>query len=177
MGIKNLFISGDLNDAALADFVEAFRKADERKGLITVTIHSRGGDVDAGTSIYEMIRTSKNPVAVVGMGEVASMAVLVLMAGDHRMMTPGSVMLLHDGSVSVSDSLMKAKAVMAQNLKSHRWYSEQIANRSGMSLESALTLTEHETYLTPKEALAMGLIDEIKLYRPFTKQLESRGRK
>jgi ATP-dependent Clp protease protease subunit len=173
---KVLSIVGELDEAGLKEFMEAFQKADASAGQVTVRIHSNGGSVEYGTAIYELLRTSRNPVVTVGLGEVASMAVLVLMAGDRRVLTEGSTLLLHDGSVEMHSSLLKAQQIMEENLRAHNWYCDQIADRCRLPVEEILTLAAEESYITADRALSLGLIDEVKKYRPY-KHVVTRSRR
>jgi ATP-dependent Clp protease protease subunit len=167
MGTKILSIVGELDETGLKEFLEAFTKADASPGTVTVRIHSAGGSVQCGTAIYELLRTSRNPIVTIGIGEIASMAVLILMAGDVRVLTEGSTLLLHDGSVDVSNSLLKAKQVMQENIRAHEWYCEQIADRCDLPVDEILGYAAEESYLTAERALSLGLIDEVKNYRPY----------
>ncbi len=165
---RTLSLVGELNAEVFAGFLEAFQRADAKKaGPITVYVSSGGGSVDIGNSIYELLRTSQNQVITVGLGDVSSMAVLVLMAGDHRIMTEGTSLLIHDGSVNVEGSMLKMKAFMDENIRQHRLYCHKIAERSGLPPDYLLERGEKEFYLTAAQALTMGLVDEIRRYRKF----------
>ncbi len=164
---KSIFIVGELNQDSLAKFLEAFYKADNKPGPIIIYIFSDGGEVDVGMAIYELMRTSANPIITYGIGAVSSMAVLLLMGGDHRILTQNSNLLIHDGSVVLQGNLTSAISHMEQNVKMHHWYCQQIAERSGITIEKALELAGRESFLTADEALALNLVDEVKQYRDF----------
>ncbi len=167
MRAKSVYIVGELNHDALNKFLEAFPKADAKPGPIYVYIISEGGEVDIGLAMYEVMRTSLNPIITVGIGGVSSMAVLLLMAGDHRAMTASSNLLIHDGTVTIQGGLHAAKAHMDQNYEMHSWYCQEIATRSGSTVEDIMKLASKETFLPAAKALELGLIDSIKAYRDF----------
>ncbi len=169
MRAKSIYIVGELDHEALNRFLEAFPRAeaDPEPGPIFVYIMSEGGDVDIGLAMYELLRTATNPIITIGIGGVSSMAVLLLMAGDHRVMTQSSNLLIHDGTVAAQGTLYAAKAHMEQNYKMHSWYCQQIADRSGTPTEKIAEMAAKETFVDANEALQLGLIDEIKQYRNF----------
>lgn len=165
MASKFIPIVGDLNEEALALFVEALHKADSGRGPIIVQISSAGGIVGVGTAMYELLRTTTNQVITIGAGEVCSMAVLVLMAGDYRILTRGTTVLLHDGAVHIDNTLMKANAQISEQLREHRWYCNEIAVRSGMAYKDVFALAEKESFFTAETAVELGLADAVKSYR------------
>lgn len=166
---KRLNLIGDIDEEAFGNFAEAFQEADRTPGPIALLVSSDGGSVDVGTAMYELIRTSQNQVVTIGVGCVASMAVLVLLAGDHRVLTEGSSLLLHDGTIRMNASLVKARDVMAENLRQHDWYIQQVALRTKQDPKFWTRICSKESFFTAEEALKLNLVDEIKRYRPLKK--------
>jgi ATP-dependent Clp protease protease subunit len=76
----------------------AFRKKlEEYKGKnITVWINSPGGDVFAGAGIYIALKEHKGKKTVKIDGKAMSAASVIAMAGDEIMMTPVSIMMIHN---------------------------------------------------------------------------------
>ena len=162
---KLLSVIGEISSELLFDFVEEFHEAEATKGPLTVYIHSQGGGVEAGTAMYELLRTSQNPVTTIGFGDVSSMAVLLLAAGDRRILTEGTRLLLHDGGISVNWSLMKAKKHMDEMLFCHDWYAQQLADRAGGSLKTWLSRLDDELFIDAETACKWGLAEEIRRYK------------
>lgn len=100
-------------------WIKYWNDQDDKAGLtgedrpeITVYVSSNGGDVISGFSVIDAIKSSKTKVKTVGIGVCASMGALLLMSGHERIAYPNTVILLHDGSLSVQSSTKKAKNTM-----------------------------------------------------------------
>lgn len=168
-----MVLSGGIDDKTLNNFIPMFKNYDAKPANLHLIISSYGGSVVAGTAMYEVIRTSNNPVTTVGYGIVGSMAVLLFEAGDLRFVSEGTHFLLHDGSVGVQGNLLDVKTHLDEMLKNHHWYAEQIAQRTKLPLKKVLELVNKETYLTAEEALNLKLVDNIIPYRKFAKLVKN----
>jgi ATP-dependent protease ClpP protease subunit len=166
---KKIVMTGDIDDKTLANFTTVFKEFDAKPCNLQVMICSGGGEVDAGCGMYELMRSSNNPLTTFGYGLVGSMAVLLFEAGDLRVATEGTTFLLHDGSVRASGTLLDVKIHLEEMLRNHNWYADQIAHRCKLPFKKVLELTQKETYLTAQEALNLKLVDEIVPYRHFAK--------
>ena len=82
------------------------------KGPITVWINSPGGDCIAASQIYTMLKEYKDKVTVKIDGLAASAASVIAMAGDTVLMSPTSLMMIHNPSMIASgDHRDMAKAI------------------------------------------------------------------
>jgi ATP-dependent Clp endopeptidase proteolytic subunit ClpP len=77
---------------------------------VQVTINSPGGSVTDGLAIYDtLMRMRRNGHKVIthGQGLVASMASVLLQAGDERVMDERAKLMIHEGSVNFGDGWVK----------------------------------------------------------------------
>ena len=67
---------------------------------ISMYINSPGGVVTSGLAIYDTMQYIRSPVATLAVGQAASMASLLLAAGErgHRRSLPHSRIMLHQPS-------------------------------------------------------------------------------
>lgn len=164
--IRVIPLIGDFDEELFSNFLEAFHEADSKRGDIVINIHSGGGSVDVGIALHDVIRTSHNKVITVGLGAVSSMAVLVLAAGDYRLVTEGTTLLIHDGTVNLKNSLLKAKDHLQEQIRLHNWYADRLAERSRLSAaEWRAKMEASEWFLDANGAVGTGLVDEIIPYR------------
>ena len=95
---RSVLLSGEIDKESADTIIKQLLVLDgESSEPIKLFINSPGGDVDAGYAIYDMVRFIKAPVTMIGMGLVASAAVLVLLAvpSERRIGLPNSTYLIH----------------------------------------------------------------------------------
>jgi ATP-dependent Clp protease, protease subunit len=171
---KNIYLVGSVGKESCAEFLRDFHAADATPGPITVYVNCSGGEVTSGNAIYDAIRTSRNHVTTWGIGEVASMGTLIYAAGDYRVMTEGTSVLVHDGDVTVDNTIVKARAEMNEVWRSHEWYAQQLGACTRKTADFWLQVMEREAYFTAFQAKHVGLVDEVVLYRPRPKSARPR---
>jgi ATP-dependent Clp protease protease subunit len=165
---KELMIAGEICEQTVADLyagLGSVQKGRPTKEPVTIYIHSQGGGVDAGFAIYELLRMCASPVITIGVGSVASMAALVLQAGDKRVITPNTTILLHPGSASIKGNLKDVNAAIQDQMRLHQRFCEIVSKRSGKSLQTIITLCGAETYMDAEESLNCGLVDLVQHHR------------
>ena len=81
-------------------------------GDVTVWINSPGGDCIAAAQIYTMLKEYPGKVTVKIDGMAASAASVVAMAGDSVLMSPVSMMMIHNPmTVAMGDTAEMQKAI------------------------------------------------------------------
>ena len=79
-----IFMDGEINDQS-ADLVIAqllYLEQESPKKDISLYINSAGGSVTAGLAIYDTIKYINSPVKTICVGQAASMAAVILAAGE-----------------------------------------------------------------------------------------------
>lgn len=135
---------------------------------ITLNISSPGGEVTEGLAMVDMLEAYEGEVTTLGYGLVASIASVVLLAGDKVRMTPNSFLMIHNPwTLAMGDSaeLSATADVLAkmeeklQNIYVSKL--EKSGKASGNIALKVKRMMDAETWLTADEALDMGFIDEI----------------
>lgn len=131
------------------------------KEEVDVEINSYGGDVYAGSEIYTALKSYPGKVTTTITGIAASMASIIAMAGDTVRITPTGQIMIHNVS-SYSEGNKHDFEHEAGVLSG---YDKTLANayrlKTKLSEKELLDLMDHETWLTPQEALEKGFVDEI----------------
>ena len=128
-------------------------------GDITVWINSPGGDCVAAAQIYNMLMDYKGNVTVKIDGIAASAASVIAMAGTKVLMSPVSMMMIHNPmTVAMGDSEEMQKAIdMLSEVK------ESIINayetKTGMSRTKLSHLMDAETWMNANKAIELGFCD------------------
>ena len=126
---------------------------------VTVRVNSPGGEVFDGIAIYNLIRGHVGGADVVVDGLAASAASFIAMAGESVTMSPHSRMMIHDAialAYGNAAELMDTAALLddlSQNIAGI------YATKSGGDAAAFRELMLAETWLSPSEALDLGLVD------------------
>lgn len=139
-------------------------------GDITVWINSPGGDCVAAAQIYNMLADYNGNVTVKIDGIAASAASVIAMAGDNVLMSPVSMMMIHNpATVAFGDHTEMAKAIeMLEGVK------DSIINayslKTGMSRAKLSRLMDAETWMDATKAVELGFADDIITKNEFPKK-------
>lgn len=131
------------------------------EGDITVWINSPGGDCIAAAQIYNMLLDYKGSVTVKIDGIAASAASVIAMAGTRVIMSPVSMLMIHNPMTMASgDTSEMEKAIsMLSEIK------ESIINayerKTGLSRAKLSRLMDAETWMDAGKAVELGFADEI----------------
>ena len=130
-------------------------------GDITVWINSPGGDCIAAAQIYNMLMEYKGAVTVKIDGIAASAASVIAMAGTSVLMSPVSMMMIHNPMVAAfGDHTEMEKAIeMLQSVKNSIINAYEI--KTGMSRAKLSHLMDAETWMNAAKAIELGFADDI----------------
>lgn len=161
-------ILGEISDG-LNGFLNLKYRFDEAEGQdIELVINSGGGSVTEGMAMADLISSYPNETTTTGIGLVASIATVVLLAGKKVQMTENSFMMIHrpwSYSVGNSDEL-EATAELLDKMEEKLLdiYVNAVNKRKGeeMNLRKKIKkMMAAETWMTAEEAKDFGFIDEI----------------
>ena len=135
---------------------------------INLTISSGGGSVTEGMGIADLVANYPEETTATGIGLVASIATVVLLAADNVKMTENAFMMIHrpwSYTMGNADEL-EATAELLDKMESKLLdiYTAAVYKRKGYqnNLQENITkMMAAETWLTAQEALEFGFIDEI----------------
>lgn len=165
-GVIRLF--GPVDAASAASAIESIldHNLRPRRPFLRLWVHSPGGEVDAGFALLDLMRWSRLPIHTTGLGLVASMGLLVLMAGapGHRTLMPRTSVLSHRFQAGSSGSHADLVAQRFQQDLVHQRIVDHYAACTGIAdavrLEAEL-LRPIDRWLTPDEAVGFGLADRV----------------
>lgn len=135
--------------------------ADLDVDVINVNINSYGGEVAEGLAIYNALKRHKAKVRTCCDGFACSIASVVFMAGDERIMNEASLLMIHN-AFSFAEGDANALRKMADDLDLVTSQSKKIYLANSNIDEAALTeLMDKETFIDPKDALEMGFATSV----------------
>ena len=140
-----------------------FLESEDPEKEINFYINSPGGSVTAGLAIYDTMQYVTAPVATLCLGQAASMAAVLLAAGEAgmRYALPHSRILLHQPmggfQGQASDIDIQAKEII--RLKGI--LNDILAKHTGNDIKKIEQDTDRDYFMRPEEALSYGVIDKI----------------
>ncbi|MBO4613229.1 MAG: ATP-dependent Clp endopeptidase proteolytic subunit ClpP [Bacteroidaceae bacterium] len=141
-------------------------QADQGKD-INIYINSPGGSVYAGLGIYDTMQFIKSDVATICTGMAASMAAVLLVAGQEgkRFALPHSRVMIHQpmGGAQGQASDIEITAREIQKLKQELY--TIIADHSHQPYDKVWADSDRDYWMTAQEAKDYGMIDKV-----FTKR-------
>jgi ATP-dependent Clp protease protease subunit len=167
---RTLFLEGVIAETSWFedDVTPALFKKDlmAGRGPITVWINSPGGDCVAASQIYGMLMEYPADVTIKVDGIAASAASVIAMAGTRVLMSPTSLMMVHNPlTFAMGDSEEMRKAIqLLDEVK------ESIINayeiKTGMPRAKLSRLMDAETWMNAVKAKEYGFCDEIMYLSP-----------
>ena len=162
---RTLFLNGTIAEESWFDddvTPQLFKdELNAGSGDITVWINSPGGDCVAAAQIYNMLMDYKGTVTVKIDGIAASAASVIAMAGTKVLMSPVSMMMIHNPmTVAFGDSAEMQKAIeMLGSVKDSIINAYEI--KTGLSRTKLSHLMDAETWMDANKAVELGFADEI----------------
>lgn len=134
--------------------------AEVAAGPVTVRLNSVGGDTDAGEQIRAMLAQRGN-VTVIVEGYAMSAASLLLMGAADRIMSEGSILMIHEPSTGAWGTADDLRHIADATEIMSNVYAQVYATASGQTLAEVQRMLAEETYMGPQEAVALGFADRI----------------
>jgi ATP-dependent protease ClpP protease subunit len=159
---RTINLIGEIEEEMTALVLQALTEMPSDSKQITVFLSTHGGNVYDGLAIYDLFQACSSPVVVIGTGRVMSMGVVILQAGDRRLVTPNTTLMCHMGTTGgYRDTVPNMLADMKQADINFRTHAGIVAKRMGISVEGFISLFSTNKYFDAKGAIARGLIDGI----------------
>jgi len=160
-----IFLGEEVNDVSASVIVAQllFLEADDPDKDIQLYINSPGGSVTAGMAIYDTMQYIKCDVSTVCIGMAASMGAFLLAGGKKgkRFALPNAEIMIHQPSGGAQGQATEIQIAAEHILRTKQKLNEILAANTGQSLETIKADTERDNFMSPDEAKAYGLIDEV----------------
>jgi len=140
-----------------------FLEAEDPEKDIFLYVNSPGGSVTASLAIYDTMQYVKPGISTICMGQAASGAALLLAAGakGKRYALPHSRIMIHQpyGGTQgqATDIQIQAKEILRMREELNRIF----ARHTGQPLERIEKDSDRDFFMSPEEARAYGLLDEV----------------
>ena len=175
-----VFLTGPVDDlvASLVTAQLLFLESENPTKDIAFYINSPGGLVTSGLAIYDTMQYIRPAVSTLCIGQAASMGSLLLAAGaaDMRFALPHARIMIHQPSGGfqgqAADIEIHAREILALRGRLNDIY----VKHTGQELDAIEDAMDRDKFLSPEDAKAFGLIDEVVVKRPVPEGADSESR-
>jgi ATP-dependent Clp protease protease subunit len=165
-----VFVVGPIDDY-MANVVVAqllFLESDNPDKDINLYINSPGGVVTAGLAIYDTMQYVRCDISTICVGQAASAASLLLMAGEKgkRYALPNSRVMIHQPSGGAQGQATDIEIQAREILYLRGRLNDIYVKHTGQSLEQIERDMERDRFMSAEDAKAYGMIDSVLETRP-----------
>ena len=142
---------------------------------IHMYINSPGGDVAAGFAVYDTMQYIKPDVSTIVMGQAASFAAFLLLAGTRgkRYALPHARVLLHQPHGGAQGQTSDIEIQAKEFLRYRHLLDELIAEHTGQQVNKVHSDTDRDFIMTAEQAKDYGVVDEVIASRKVQAELAS----
>jgi len=160
-----IMLSGEVNDQVASTIVAQllFLEAQDPDKDIYFYINSPGGVITSGLAMFDTMNYIKPDIVTICIGQAASMGAFLLSSGakGKRYALPNARIMIHQpsGGAQGQSTDIQIQAEEIQRLKDT--LNEIMAENCGKKAKQLEKDTERDNFMSSKEAVEYGLIDQI----------------
>ncbi|MBP5485786.1 MAG: ATP-dependent Clp protease proteolytic subunit [Alphaproteobacteria bacterium] len=160
-----VMINGDI-ELQMANTVVAqllFLESENPNADISLYINSPGGVISAGWAIMDTMQYIKSPVTTIGMGLVASMASVILAAGEKgkRFALPNTEIMIHQPLGGLQGQATDMEIGMRKMKMVKETITKQMSEFTGRKVKELHDAMERDNWMTADQAKDFGIIDNV----------------
>ncbi len=160
-----IFLSGPILERTASVVIQQllYLQSIRRDQDVNLYINSPGGLVDQTLAIYDTIQFRGSEVATYCIGQAASGAAVIVMAGTKgkRYILPNAKVMLHQPYGGITGQAEDIRIQAEEVLRDKAVLNKIIAECTGKTVEQVSDDTDRDRYMNATEALEYGIVDEI----------------
>jgi len=160
-----IFLSGPIVERTASTVIQQllYLQSIRRDHDVNLYINSPGGLVDQTFAIYDTMQFMGSEVATYCIGQAASGAAIILMAGTKgkRFILPNAKVMLHQPYGGITGQAEDIRIQADEVLRDKQRLNSIIAKCTGKPVEKVRDDTERDRFMTAEEAVEYGVVDEI----------------
>lgn len=133
----------------------------ENRKPIKLLLDCPGGLLSETMSLVATIEMSKTPIWTINMADAYSGGSMILISGHKRFAMPYSIALIHTGNSDMAGTYEQVMAQSKKYEKEVKVMGDFIINHTKIDSKMYNKKKKDDWYLTDKEQLEYGLVDEI----------------
>ena len=160
-----IFIGGPIDDDVANSVVAQmlFLEGDDPDKDINLYINSPGGHVSAGLAILDTMNHIQPHVSTVCVGIAASMAAVLLSAGQRgkRFALPNAEVMIHQPSGGAEGQATDIEITAKHIIATRERLNKILAKNTGQNLKKIEADVDRDFFMTAEEAVKYGIIDKV----------------
>jgi len=162
-------INDDISNLIVAQLL--FLESEDPEKDIFLYINSPGGSVTSGLAVYDTMQYIRPEVSTLCVGQAASMAAWLLAAGAprKRFALPHARIMIHQPLGGVQGQATDIDIQAREILRLREQMNNILVKHTGQSLKRVEKDTDRDLFMTGKQAVEYGLVDEVIMSRPGKK--------
>lgn len=164
----DIYIYGDItswpwieSDVSSYTLSKELQELDESIENINIYINSYGGEVSEGLAIYNALKRHKAKVTTIVDGFACSIASVIFAAGDERIMSNTSLLMIHNAWTWVAGDSNELKKQAEDLEKITQASINAYLNITNLSEDEIKEMMDKETWINGEEALEMGFASQL----------------
>jgi ATP-dependent Clp protease protease subunit len=148
-----------------------FLESEDPERDIHFYINSPGGSVTAGLAIYDTMQYIRPEVSTLCLGQAASMAAWLLASGARgkRYALPHARVMIHQPLGGVQGQAVDIDIQAHEILRLREQMNNILVKHTGQTLKKIEKDTDRDMFMTGKQAVEYGLVDEVIVSRSIKK--------
>jgi len=162
-----VYLAGEVSEQSIAHVtatIIALANID-KSSPIKLIISTYGGSVDEMFSLYDVIKYIPCPVHTIAIGKVMSAGVLLVASGSkgNRLIGRNTRLMIHPISAGQEGTVFQMRNELAETSRMQALMEQLLVSETKMSKVAVANLMKkgHDTYITAKEAVKLGIVDAI----------------
>ena len=162
-----VYLAGEVSEQSIAHVtatIIALANID-KSSPIKLIISTYGGSVDEMFSLYDVIKYVPCPVHIIAIGKVMSAGVLLVASGSkgNRLIGKNTRLMIHPISAGQEGTVFQMRNELAETSRMQALMEQLLVFETKMSKVAVTSLMKksHDTYITAKEAVKLGIVDAI----------------
>ncbi|MHA2063066.1 MAG: ATP-dependent Clp protease proteolytic subunit [Candidatus Thorarchaeota archaeon] len=159
---RTIVLAREIGETSLNHLLLGISALDKENADIYIKLATEGGDMYTGLAMYDALRSCKSRVVITGYGYIFSAGTVILQAGDERLLTPNSTLLLHAGYSSQGEDIVKNVVASAKETdRISRRFGSILAEAMGIEIEEYMDKYTVDSFFDAKTAVEKGLADKV----------------
>lgn len=174
---RTIYFFDDIESDSVCKAIQFLDELDkDSKKEIEIVLSSPGGFIYEGFALYDRIRRCSSTVNIIGTGMVASMAVIVFLAGDYRYVTENCILLNHQAYDEIEGRTTDLEIAVKETKRIENRAVELVAKHTRLT-ETQITkdIQKGDDYILPDRAVSDGFAHEVLKNEPIRRPRKRRS--